>query len=222
MILRFDMTELPQCLLVKLSVNYLNKIKSKKENELNMFWNIKCFTSETLGFVKNTEKEDTEIHVKNLWELNEPGRAMIAAVARSKVLLILKKQKGELLSNDQEQFLNEPRQVKLTPKEPVEPVNVEIATKDKNKKTNQPPQVIKIVPPPEMRPTATVYNHFSTDPTHKNRYVDLTKPEYHPSKAIKEFVNYCFKDRKYFRDSSLTDKNFVSNVIFAKQIYRRL
>lgn len=52
-----------------------------------MYWFLKVISSETLGFVKDTEKEDKEKAIQKSWEDNEPGRALKAKKSRSKFLI---------------------------------------------------------------------------------------------------------------------------------------
>ena len=45
-------------------------------------WEIKVYSSETLAFIKDTEKEDKESALKAKWEADEPGRAEKAEHSR--------------------------------------------------------------------------------------------------------------------------------------------
>jgi len=145
----------------------------------------------------------------------------------------MKKKKGVKLSIEQEQLLSEPREVKITVKDTDKTTentntkstdnNIKGKDKDKEKdKAKKPnsnnPLVLKVpIPIPDMlnnKPLATVYTHQSMEFKDRHRYVDLSKPEYHPSRTIKDFVGYCFKERKYVLDSSVNNRKFISKLLF--------
>ena len=61
-----------------------------------------------MAVVKDTEKEDSEKALKASWEQNEPGRADKAKRSRVKYLAHLKREKGEQLTEEEEEMLKEP------------------------------------------------------------------------------------------------------------------
>jgi hypothetical protein len=54
-------------------------------------WVIKCYTSDTIAIIKDTDKEDKEKALKHSWETAEPGRAEKAAKSRLKFIAQQKK-----------------------------------------------------------------------------------------------------------------------------------
>ena len=70
---------------------YLFFVKLKNEETENINWFLKVFSTETMVFVKDTEKEDKEKEVKKNWEDKEPGRSEKAKKSRKKYQIYLKK-----------------------------------------------------------------------------------------------------------------------------------
>ena len=71
-----------------------------------MKWN----TSETIALIKDTDKEDREKALKSSWETAEPGRAEKAAKSRAKFLVQQKQARGEPLTHEETEILNEKRE----------------------------------------------------------------------------------------------------------------
>ncbi len=71
-----------------------------------MKWN----TSETIALIKDTDKEDREKALKASWETAEPGRAEKAAKSRAKFLAQQKQARGEQLTPEETEILNEKRE----------------------------------------------------------------------------------------------------------------
>lgn len=65
---------------------------------------MKIFGNDTIGVVKDTQKEDTQKAIKKAWEDNEIGRAEKAKRSRRKYMILEKKERGEKL--DGMNFLN--------------------------------------------------------------------------------------------------------------------
>lgn len=65
LIVTIDTSEAPS---QYLSPNYLKDIG----------WSIRVFSTDTLGFCRDTSKEDKEKEIISSWEENEPGRAELA------------------------------------------------------------------------------------------------------------------------------------------------
>ena len=92
---RFDLCSFPDC------------IDKSDENE-RLRWLLKVYSQDTMAVVKDTEKEDSEKALKASWEQNEPGRAEKAKRSRLKYLAYLKKEKGEQITEEEEEMLREP------------------------------------------------------------------------------------------------------------------
>jgi hypothetical protein len=80
-------------------------------------WVLQIFSQETLALVRDTKQEDKEKQTRKSWEDTEPGRAERAKKARRKFLIEVKKERGEQLTEEEEQILNAPR---LTKKQQME------------------------------------------------------------------------------------------------------
>jgi len=61
-----------------------NDIPSYLQNENLIDWKIQVFSTDTIGFVKDTTKEDNERSLINSWEVKEAGRSQKAEHARIK------------------------------------------------------------------------------------------------------------------------------------------
>ena len=73
-------------------------------------WVMKWFTSETIALIKDTDKEDKEKALKQSWETAEPGRAEKAAKSRAKFLLQQRHARGEELTQEELDAMNEKRE----------------------------------------------------------------------------------------------------------------
>jgi len=168
-----------------------------------IYWSIKVYSTDTLGFVKDTRKEDEENSIKNGWEQKEQGRSLKAQVSRSKALLLLKKQKGEKLNEKDERLLNEPREVKLTPKEIIEDHDDKFSDKHDKNRTKK---VDRKKPEESKKITTTIFGS-----TIDKKIIDAIPKEIdHTAKYIKKYVGYCGDNRLKYLDTSLTDTQFIS------------
>jgi hypothetical protein len=61
-----------------------NEIPRYLQNENTIDWKIQIFSTETIGFIKDTTKEDHERSLINSWEIKESGRSLKAEHARIK------------------------------------------------------------------------------------------------------------------------------------------
>lgn len=93
---RFELRDWPGCIQVC-------------EETKCLAWVLKVFTSEPLAFVRDTQKEDYERSIRKSWEDKEPGRSEKAKKSRQKYLLLLKKESGQPLTEQENELLNEPR-----------------------------------------------------------------------------------------------------------------
>jgi hypothetical protein len=53
----------------------------------NIHWFLKVISTETVGIVRDTDKEDREKAIKKSWEDGEPGRSEKAKKARRKFVI---------------------------------------------------------------------------------------------------------------------------------------
>ena len=98
LILKLDLSECP------------SELKGEYEDpEFEYFWFVRIFATENIAFMKDSSKEEAEAALKEGWETKQPGRAERAKLARKKYLLHVKKQRGELLSAEEENLLSELR-----------------------------------------------------------------------------------------------------------------
>ena len=91
-------------------------------------WNIRIFSTDTLGFCQDTSKEDKEKEIISSWEEKEPGRAELAKKSRKRFLLQKKLANGNQLNEEESEFLKEIRVRKTFNK-----INEEEKEDDKNK-----------------------------------------------------------------------------------------
>ncbi len=232
---RLDQSEAPEFLLQVL----FNFILYQENLCKDVYWNIKCFTSETLGFVENTTKEDEENAIKNNWEISEPGRSIKAKVSRTKALLLHKKKNGDKLNYEDEIILSEPREIRLSnvsseskiatlsnklnlPKTPARKVLEKKAINEAIKKEKKPIKESKEAKKREEE----VLKELQKQQEESNKFTTIFGYNYqvpkktlfsiynssHPSKKINSFIKYCSQDRIFQKDSSLTDKDFVSKL----------
>lgn len=136
-----------------------------KEKEI--WWQISVFANETLAFVKDTRKTDREQDIIKRWEENQPGRAVKAALSRELFLLKKRKAAGEKLTTEEEE--------KLIGRPKIEEPVKEDKEKNKRKKSNT-VEVLESVPK-------------------INEEKQLPKKDDHTSRNVREFLDYCQRDR---------------------------
>jgi hypothetical protein len=200
MICYVDLTEVPFWL-------------KNKSTSSDIGWVIRVFSNETIGFVKDTSKEDMERALKESWEIAEPGRADKAKKSRAKYMIQLKKDKGEELTYEEEQFLNEERERKTFThiEENLEKNNADktgkggkglnVSAKKDNTKGGK---LLNPIKPPSVHSTPVGTKIDFNKP--------LPKPDEHTSKYLKEFLEYCYQERVCVLDSELEQeksKNFI-------------
>lgn len=83
--------------------------KTQNEESAHISWCIKLYSSETLALIKDTDKEDREKALKASWEAEEPGRGEKAKLSRQKFLAKQKQRRGEDLTEEELEVLNEKR-----------------------------------------------------------------------------------------------------------------
>ena len=143
-------------------------------------WNIKVFSSNTLGFCEDTQKEDAERKVIEAWEIEEPGRAEKAKNSRRR--FILQKKNIDELNDEERKFLKTQR-IRRTEKKKEEVIdnnNIKKPIKNVNKKGKN--EVVE-----------------EKKEEKKNAYLNLNKKilpaDNHCSLYIKNFLYYAFNDR---------------------------
>ena len=173
-----DKTELP---------NYLEN----PENLNLLSWNIRVFSSNTLGFCEDTYKEDNERKVIEAWESEEPGRSELAKNSRKR--FILSQRNFNELNDEEKKFLKTQRIRKKEnkneeSKELNNPKKVNKNDKNKNIKGKQNIEEYK----EEVKKENTVLNFNKK----------IKSSNYHSSLYIKNFLNYTFNDRLITYDHS--------------------
>lgn len=115
-------------------------------------------------------------------------------------MLLLKKQSGGVLDDNEEKLLNEPREMKLTYKE--NQIETEQGAAD-DKNSNS--KIKKIESPKKLEKIYTTI--FGTKPLQNKQIIKIND---HSSENIQKFLKYCMEDRKKViypsRDDSLSNK----------------
>ena len=95
---------LPYILICYVKDRFNNRFKFE-----NIKWKIRIFSDNVISFVKDLSKISHEEKIKTEWELNQPGRKIIASDSRKKFLVYKKSEKGETLSKEEKDILNKER-----------------------------------------------------------------------------------------------------------------
>lgn len=185
-----------------------------KTRNIDIFWTIRVFSTDTLGFVKDTTKEDSEKVLKVSWETNEHGRCEKSRKSRIRFLLQLKSEKGAQLTPEEEFILNEVRERKITTAPQLEEHKTPVinnlnnpgnkkgntankksdnlkATDKKGNNSNQAAIISTVVALKEPRKLDLIYNK------------ELPLPEKHVSDYIKNFLFYSYDERTHIFDNNL-------------------
>ena len=174
----FDETELP-------------KTFNTEEYLKGLNWLIRVFSTDTLGFAKDTSKEDRERALIESWEKNEPGRAEKAQRSRRRFLLEQQKLKGNELTEEDLQFLAEPRERKRFNKE-----EEKVDDKKDNKKNGN---------KRDANMKKTIKNNGVDDGNDDGKKEELnfnkvtSVESKHSSLYIKNFLHYVYDNRKIER-----------------------
>ena len=170
-----DKTELPKSFLTQ-------------ENLKTIYWNIRVYSSNTLGFCEDTHKEDAERKVIEAWEKNEPGRSENAKNSRKRYLL--SKKKNIELNEEEKQFLKTQRIRKKTKKaESVDFSQMKKFNKLDNKNKNVKNKIDEI-----NEEEKKIYPELNLN--------KKTSPiEEHSSIFIKTFLNYAYDKRLKTHDN---------------------
>jgi hypothetical protein len=168
-------------------------------------WNIRVFSSDTLGFVKDSKKEDEEKALVESWEQGDPGRAEKAKKSRIKFLAQIKKQNGETLAKEEEEILTEPRERRKS-------MESGGATMIRNDEKNPTKKIMSKKTIVENRDTSNrgksikVMGEVKENILQKpliNLDKPLPKPEKHTSSYIKNFLNYSNQSRTIVFDNKV-------------------
>jgi len=175
--------------------SHFNSSLQKSQTNYDYNWVLRMFSSDTLGFVKDTTKEDKEKSLIESWETSEAGRADKAKKSRLRYLIQTKKDKGESITPEEEKILNEERERKTTNAVVTEEVKVKtgakVSAKDNKKpdpkKDDKKKEVVKPIEP-VVTPVSKV----------------LPKPEGHKSHFVKSFLYYTYQERTIIFDNELS------------------
>ena len=181
-------------------------IKQKTDTCKEVGWIIRVISSDTLGFLKDTSKEDSEKALKDSWEISEQGRADKAKKARKKHLITILKEKGETLTEEQEKLLKEIRERKLTTNITShlveETKKIDTKAKGNSKVDLKKKEIIQAV---VVQPAVNLLDMNKPNP----------KIEDHSSRYIKDFLEYCYEDRTKIQNNELVNskKNFKQKIL---------
>jgi hypothetical protein len=194
-----DMSEMPE---------WLKDPELSKEVQ----WVIKCFSSDTLAFVKNTTKEDHERNLKESWEVNEPGRSEKAKMSRIRYLILEKKERGEKLSQEEESILNTQRERKIaTPQEESKGIINSMLKPTKPQITASPVKGGK----KGGKMEAPVVEKKQEPLLDYNKI--LPRPQQHSSLFIKNFLFYTYQNRTLVFDHRLKQEDKQLNDMSLKE-----
>jgi hypothetical protein len=185
---------------------YLKLSKTPATTVTDIYWVVRVFSSDSLAFVKDTFKEDYERSIKDAWEINEPGRGDLAKRSRFRYMIECKKEKGEKLTFDEQIYLQDNRERKIS-----HSVNIVEESKLKNGKLqalNSPKKLEKVEIGSKKtlnKPTSQVQltSRQITESTPRIILKTLPKPEEHSSNFIKDFLFYTYQERTILFDNKV-------------------
>ena len=99
--------DIPIMLIAKFVTTPDSKILTMNPFSKNINWILKLWTNSPICIIKNTKKEELENNVIRSWETKDQGRAEKAMKLRLKNIAISKEANGEILTEKEQQFLNE-------------------------------------------------------------------------------------------------------------------
>ena len=169
----------------------------KNHNEChNISWSIRVFASNTIGFLKDTIKEDCEQNLKDGWETAEPGRSELAKTSRQFYLVRKKKSMGEAISEKEEKVLKmPPRERKLSLQKNLEELP-KIKSKENNLLKRRDSNNVK---KKEENLKPVVNHEYQTDFNKTN----LPTLQLHTALDIRNFLSYCYDERTIKKDSDI-------------------
>lgn len=173
-------------------------------------WVIRVFSSDSVGFVKDTSKEDSEKALKDSWEINEYGRAEKAKKSRLRFLAQNKQDKGQKLTPEEEFLLKQERERKTTQNEENQKLS------PKKGIQAQPLNSSKKIDKISGNKSNFYLNSTTSVPPHKDQNQiqikkELPKPEKHISNFVVNFLYYTYQERTIIFDNELEqeESNFI-------------
>ena len=164
----------------------------------NIGWNIRVFSTDTLGFCQDTSKEDKEKEIIASWEENEPGRAELAKKSRRRFLLQKKVENGKELNEEEKSFLKEERIRKSFNK-----ANEEEKDDDKTKGKKKNEKVDKSKKKKEEKPETEKDKENYGNLNLQINYNKITSNvKNHSSLFIKNFLSYAYDKRMLTFDNN--------------------
>ncbi len=197
-----DMKEMPEYM--KVLHNNNGNGNQTDDSLTNIGWVIRVFSSDTLGFVKDSTKDDSEKSLKDSWEISESGRAEKAKKSRLKFILSMRKKKGEVLTLEEEKILNEEREKKTSATINENPVPV-----GKNNKAAQGNNKVKSKGSNKKVTNANANSNANKnveEATGNSQPVvikQLPVPETHTSQFVKDFLSYNYQERTIVFDNKI-------------------
>ena len=186
-------SNLPYSLVCTIDTSEAPRQFSDPEFLKNIGWNIRIFSTDTLGFCQDTSKEDKEKEIIASWEENEPGRAELAKKSRRRFLLQKKMEHGKQLSEEEKNFMKEERVRKTFSKNNEEEKEDERNKgKKKNEKVDKNKKKGKEADKNEIDKDKENLGNFNT----KINYNKITSTvKNHSSLFIKNFLSYAYDNR---------------------------
>jgi hypothetical protein len=94
LVCKYDLNEFPECI-------------HKNEETEDLSWILKITSPDTVAVVKDTRKEDREEAIRKTWETNQPGRSELAKYSRARYLAMMKRDRGEELTEQEAELVKE-------------------------------------------------------------------------------------------------------------------
>ena len=181
----------------------------------NIGWNIRVFSTDTLGFCQDTSKEDKEKEIISSWEEKEPGRAELAKKSRKRFLLQQKLLNGNELNEEETKFLQEVRVRKVFSK---------ISEEEKEDEKNKGKKKVEKVDKTKKKGKDATQEKSETDKEKENignlnlniNYEKKTSNvQHHSSLFIKNFLSYAYDNRMLTYNSNYEqeDKELNNEVL---------
>ena len=159
----------------------------------NLGWNIRVFSTDTLGFCQDTSKEDKEKEIIASWEEKEPGRAELAKKSRKRFLLQKKAENGKKLTEEEANFLKEERVRKsFYKKEEEEKDDDKNKGKKKQEKVDKNKKKGKENDKNEEEKEKENFGNLNLDINYDKK---ISTVKNHSSLFIKNFLSYAYDNR---------------------------
>jgi hypothetical protein len=180
---------------------------------------MRIFSDNIISFVKDLSKISHEDKIKNEWEINQPGRKIIASNSRKKFLVYKKSEKGEKLSEEEKDILNKERPRGSDIEKEREEKEKEKEKEDEKNKKNKKTRNVKKEPNKSPMQNQTVNNETTIA-----MYTKINKLPIIHSRYLLETdqfkMNHILKDNKKVDNyHSLFISNYI-NYIKQKRVIR--